>query len=248
MQHLIVPDVHGRKFWEEIKKYEDVPCVFLGDYIDPYTDLDGITPEESIEVLKDIITYAKSHKNVKLLLGNHDLEYAISLGASKCRYDYKNAKTIHEIFEDNSELFDIAYEFKVGDKRFFCTHAGIHYSWYEDYREILGATYSDAFDAEKLNKLFHEKNEDFINSLASVAYIRGGWNRAGSIVWCDAREFVTMEYMTKPDDNTVQVVGHTQLKQPLLENVFKEIVFLDARRCFYVDDNGTLKELKNGDN
>lgn len=246
MKHLIVPDVHGRKFWEDIKQYPDVPCIFLGDYIDPYTHIDGITSIESIAVLKEIIEYAKSHDNVKLLLGNHDMEYAISLGASKCRYDYENAGDIKKIFEDNKDLFDIAYEFKVGDKRFFCTHAGIHNLWYMNHSELFG-TYADAFNAEKLNKLFHEKNNEFISSLKDISRYRGGWYNAGSIVWADIREFFD-GYIVKPNDNTVQVVGHTQLIEPILEDKCKEIVCLDSRRCFYVDDDGVIKELKNGDN
>lgn len=36
---LIVPDIHGRKFWKEpcsnVDKYEKI--IFLGDYLDPYT-------------------------------------------------------------------------------------------------------------------------------------------------------------------------------------------------------------------
>ena len=36
---LIVPDVHGRKFWHKAKEMvaEVDQVVFLGDYLDPYS-------------------------------------------------------------------------------------------------------------------------------------------------------------------------------------------------------------------
>ena len=38
MKILVLPDIHGRKFWEEpckhIEDYDKI--VFLGDYMDPY--------------------------------------------------------------------------------------------------------------------------------------------------------------------------------------------------------------------
>ena len=42
---LVIPDVHGRKFWKEaINKfskdiYPDLNIIFLGDYVDPYSSL-----------------------------------------------------------------------------------------------------------------------------------------------------------------------------------------------------------------
>ena len=50
---LIVPDVHGRKFWEVVKEYNDVPIVFLGDYLDPYTSIEGITHAQALSNFKD---------------------------------------------------------------------------------------------------------------------------------------------------------------------------------------------------
>lgn len=54
-QILVVPDIHGRVFWKEpIKKYLDVVdrIVFLGDYLDPYEDEDGLA--EILNHLKSI--------------------------------------------------------------------------------------------------------------------------------------------------------------------------------------------------
>ena len=42
---LIIPDVHGRDFWKEPVKQElknnETSIVFLGDYLDPYSNIEN---------------------------------------------------------------------------------------------------------------------------------------------------------------------------------------------------------------
>ena len=46
---IVIGDVHGRKFWKDAIGYEnEVPVIFLGDYLDPYVD-EGITQEEAFD-------------------------------------------------------------------------------------------------------------------------------------------------------------------------------------------------------
>ena len=41
---LIIPDVHGRRFWRDAIESDDYDkVIFLGDYLDPYPD-EGIGP------------------------------------------------------------------------------------------------------------------------------------------------------------------------------------------------------------
>ena len=88
LQHrvLIIPDVHCRAFWKaDIERFrneiesDSIEVVFMGDYLDPYgfEQEEGIaeTVEKGIEMMKEIIELAKKHKNVHLLLGNHDFHY-----------------------------------------------------------------------------------------------------------------------------------------------------------------------------
>ena len=70
---LILPDIHGRKFWkkpcENIDNYDKV--VFLGDYLDPY-NFEFISVEEAIKNFKEIIELKRNNMDkVVLLLGNH---------------------------------------------------------------------------------------------------------------------------------------------------------------------------------
>ena len=57
MKYCIIPDVHGRTFWkkaqENIDKYDKV--IFLGDYLDPYVDYDGVTNEQAFDNFKELL-------------------------------------------------------------------------------------------------------------------------------------------------------------------------------------------------
>ena len=54
---LIIPDVHGRTFWESALKSGDYEkIVFLGDYTDPY-EMEGITNRDALKNLQFMIVY-----------------------------------------------------------------------------------------------------------------------------------------------------------------------------------------------
>lgn len=76
---LIIPDVHGRKFWRRaiergLKENVD-KIIFLGDYGDPYGS-EEISHKDALMELEDIIQFQENNPNkVVLLLGNHDAHY-----------------------------------------------------------------------------------------------------------------------------------------------------------------------------
>lgn len=67
----ILPDIHCRSFYKPILEVKDSPVVFLGDYMDMYHFEDGLSDEQGLENLKEIIDYARNNSNVTLLAGNH---------------------------------------------------------------------------------------------------------------------------------------------------------------------------------
>ena len=55
---LIIPDIHGRLFWiSATRKYPDLPVIFLGDYLDPYTYYEEIPPSEALAHFKEILLF-----------------------------------------------------------------------------------------------------------------------------------------------------------------------------------------------
>lgn len=230
---LIIPDVHGRKFWEEdtsamsdmIDK-QMIDVVFLGDYVDPYP-FENISVKDAVENFQKIVDYAKTRANVHLLLGNHDMHYFDNHYAEnvrKVRYSYDHAKSIKKIFKTNKSLFKIAWETKVNGIKFLFTHAGLLKGWAYVHMGKLHVRHGSIRPeyeiksieptAESLNNLM--KTKIGIEALADVSEDRGGWCYYGSPIWADVREHLNaLEYYPPGEkeiywyDSVYQVFGHT---------------------------------------
>lgn len=207
---LIIPDVHGRTFWQTAKeKINEIDkVIFLGDYLDPYPH-EGITPEEAIVQFKEIIQFKKDNPDkVVLLLGNHDCAYCYDFGSAS-RYDYQNESEIKQLFKDNIDLFQLYY---VNDNCLY-SHAGITNDWLKQHLEC-----------NTLEEFLKLPKEDIVPHLWVVSFTRGGWSSTGSMIWSDVREFDRNEEM-------FQIFGHTQLR----DNAFiqkDKFACLDVRKCF----------------
>lgn len=235
----IIPDVHGRQFWRPVLQHLDENCeiVFLGDYLDPYSH-ENITPEFALEQFKEIIEIARNNKNVHLLLGNHDLEYMLGRYICYCRcndYDYYEIK---DLFIDNADLFNIAWDTILDNsKKFLFSHAGVHTDWIETNKQNFDGY--NIYSARVLNELFHTKKLDLI--LGDVSRERGGDMFAGSIVWADIREYLSNIYKVSysAPEHLTQIVGHTMLKEPVQ---IGNVICLDTKKLFVLDAFGDIYE------
>lgn len=210
---LVIPDVHGRTFWKEAveKEIENVDkVIFLGDYIDPYP-YEGISPEEAIEVFKEILELKKENQDkVILLIGNHDWHY-MSIDVIPCsRYDRFNSKEIRKYYKDNQDLFNLLY--KSGKSLF--SHAGVMREWLKEY-----------CGCENIDELLGNEKKAY-NNLWVVPMRRGGLEYFGSCIWNDIRDF------SNELPGVFQIFGHTQLTDSLIE---KDFACLDCRKVFVVD-------------
>ena len=128
----IIPDVHGRQFWKIVREHKDEfdKIVFLGDYVSPYPT-EGITNDEAIEVLKEVVEFKKENPDkVVLLLGNHDGSY-LNTETCECRTDHVNWSWLNGFYMENVKLFDLCWETKVGEKRYFFSHSGVRKGWFD---------------------------------------------------------------------------------------------------------------------
>ena len=241
---LIIPDIHGRTFWKDaVNGRENEDIIFLGDYLDVYKyeeafidKSDNEIFESIMENFKEILDFKKEHKKkVILLLGNHDLSYTCIDKAS--RYDWLHAGEIYNIFNSNRELFQMAYEKVINDKRFIFSHAGISKNWLRGHDLILkGWTEKNIVDWA--NNAYLVKNEHFFSALNDISNYRGGFDWWGSMVWADFQEYLDEEDELIGD---FQIFGHTQLKDnPFVWNKFAD---LDCRRAFILNEKGLITEL-----
>ena len=211
MKIMVLPDVHGRRFWEDAEENIDVydKVVFLGDYLDPY-DFDCIDDVSAITNFSKIIDFANRYPlKVVMLLGNHDLPYFSEeyrgLSTYHCRWSREWHDVISGIFDEYRHLFKIAHV--EGDVLF--THAGCTTAWIKSvFPEISDANSLRDLES-KLNGLLC--NEDGMAALYKVSPYRGGDDDTGSCVWAHVSEVTCdCEGLHFADCESVkQVFGHT---------------------------------------
>lgn len=243
MKHLIIPDVHGRSFYKSALENKKDKIVFLGDYVDPYPQ-EGFVPKDGVTALEEIIDFKKANKDrVILLMGNHDCGY-IWPDVCSSRRSKKYCKDIYTLFNDNFDLFDLAYQYRTDKNDYLFTHAGLHRYWFDKlYESITGEKVEEyGNEAEYLNYWFHCDIYDKSYWLGVYSYFRGYVDcNYGSCVWADVREWD--ESLSNLKDNNrmgyYQIFGHTQLSLPIIRETY---ACLDVCKIFTLENDNIWVE------
>lgn len=225
---LVVPDVHGRRFWEPALDYPG-EIIFLGDYTDPYPS-EGISFEQAYEVFVRIVDFkAQNPERVTLLVGNHELHYYDHEYACT-RFNPRHYMAMHEILtnEATRDLFQVCKQ--VG--KYLFSHAGVLKEWYDSHREEfmpLGATLE-----ERLNNFFRVNPSAFYE----ISILRNGEARCGSPLWVDIQEH--FDAPEPFDSDIIQIIGHTRMDN---EEAYVEgnICLTDNRRLHIVNGSNLVK-------
>lgn len=204
MNVIIIPDIHGRDYWKKVNPECHDKIVFLGDYVDSW----DISNEDTYNNLEEIINLKKQYpEKVKLLIGNHDLQYIFPMGdrrvactgfRSEAYYD------LHDLFHNNILLFKVAYQYK----NYLFSHAGLSKGWYNysALPQIIEIGCENLPIDTQLTKLYLFQK----SSIFDVGWDRGGSARyGGGIFWADKRET-----FKKPLEGYHQVVGHSFINEP----------------------------------
>lgn len=123
----IIGDIHGLPAWKSLIKGECIN-VFVGDFFDPYTY--DISYEQCLQNFLEIIEFKKSHPEIVILYGNHELHYFFygEINERYSRFDEQHAEKIQQLLKDNALYFNgIAYSIH---NKYLVTHAGVSWSWY----------------------------------------------------------------------------------------------------------------------
>ena len=226
---IICPDIHGRKFWEKASEEYDgkIPFIFLGDYFDPYPDENISIEDCKLNFLKIWEFKQKWGDNVILLLGNHDLSY-YDKKFKTCRYSYEISEWYNKFLHENWEQFKFSHSIDNDNIKYMFSHAGINPIW------LFQNNFEEIMDSDYINSLFISSP----NSFKDMTYYRGGYDRAGSPIWADIREF-TDKTIKFNDENLKQIVGHTQLIKDKFET--NNVVCIDSRQTFVLTKNNEIK-------
>jgi predicted MPP superfamily phosphohydrolase len=241
---LTIGDIHGNDVWKKAvykldgndiiecligKEYDKV--VFVGDYTDAWHK----TNVEILHNLKEIIQLKKDYPdNVILLWGNHDVAY-YKKDRMITGYRVEMEFDLHELFNDNKKLFQLAYQ--IDDN--IWTHAGIHKGWWNKYvqpifdkkTEVRFAPFMYEWEsiADHLNTMFDFNYEPIFY----VGHYRGGYHKEGGPLWADK-----METYMKPLEGYHQIMGHTPVKYPrTYTNKKHKLTYVDClqkKEDFYV--------------
>lgn len=250
----ICGDVHGRTFWLDACDHKDdfEKIVFLGDYVSSYP-YEDISNERAIEIFNEILDFKRENpEKVVMLMGNHDFSY-INSRICECRTDWANWNKLNKMYLDNIKLFDLAWETKIGDKRYFFSHSGVRKGWFDRWvKDKLFKWDGDELpSADYFNNMFHSAYDDgrnfdkkftndFETAIGIYSKYRGwdGWD-SGSIVWADIREYSNKDGIEYPD--VMFICGHTQLEdRPIITDWVAD---LDVRRPFVLDtETGKIEE------
>lgn len=261
MKYLIVPDVHGRKFWENpVRKVlgeTDKKVIFLGDYLDPY-GYEEIYPVDAIREFKKILALKQANPDrIILLLGNHDVEN-LDPRAHKVRFDYANAESNAKLYQDNKDLFEFVHIDEFAGKTFIFSHAGFNPGWLEYNCDNIPAFCppEDCTSEELWNMAANvdiikntdwkdlyfngtPRQKDMFNDVSSW---RGGEDSYSSLIWADVKESINILDGRVKWNDSVQIVGHSQQENKPVR-LDDKLYCLDVRRCFILTENGTVTEL-----
>lgn len=227
---LIIPDVHGRLFWKQaIDSYPNTETIFLGDYLDPYWNIDGIRREQAFEVFKEILQLAKERNNIHLLLGNHDWHYIHEIDS--CRIDRYRFNQIKQLFVENKDLFKLSFEWCNDNKKYLFTHAGVTESWLRE----INFDIKD-LNSENLNNLINTDNG--IKYISMISYYRGGYDYFGSLIWADLREHLSSNILI---NDYYQIFAHSYSKRQIIRDNF---AMLDCARAFILTENNEIKKIE----
>lgn len=245
---LVVPDVHGRIFWKEpVARYIDSvdKVVFLGDYLDPYHEEDGMADDIFENLLEIVELKRKNMGKVVLLKGNHDQHYYSELFrdlAGGTRMDKLNWGKYHAFFCKNEGLFQLACLEDVKGRPFVFSHAGMTVYWLHKVNTNLWHLPDNKVsigDPEIIDRINLLDKDEAGQTLLSVVGSRRSWfgEKTGSILWTDIQEH------SLPDapkvygmDEAFQVFGHSRLREGYDKVEYGHLAMIDSRQCFMVDE------------
>lgn len=245
---LVVPDVHGRIFWKEaVNKYINLvdKIVFLGDYLDPYGDEEGLA-DDIYQNMMDIIKLKMNHMDkVVLLKGNHDQHYASERFeelAGGTRMDLQNWNKYHETFNTYKELFKIAHIETVNSLPYVFTHAGLTLYWLvkvNDFMWNLPDNRISLADPEIIERINLLDDDGEGQDLLAVVGMNRSWygEETGGVLWADVEEHA-IPYAPKAYDlnKVFQVFGHTKLNIGYDKIEYDNFAMIDSRQCFIIDE------------
>ena len=225
MKVAIIGDIHGTtKFLECYKNIQEndsdvEKIIVLGDWFDPYIDIDLDT---MIERYNEFVKIWKSDSRIISILGNHDIAGYIIVNDSTnrtMRYG-KGRQRITDAIEQN--LSESYLTYKIGDYIF--SHAGVSQDWLNDIDIYDGCNYVN--DIMNCKKGWTADELSDICTFYPYDWSGDGTNKYQSCVWIRPQALYSCAI-----EGYHQVVAHTRVEQII------KIQLLNGKDLWLVDDD-----------
>lgn len=225
MKIAVIGDIHGTtKFLECYKNIQENDSdvdkiIVLGDWFDPYLDIDLDT---MIERYNEFVKIWKSDDRIVSILGNHDIAGYIIQNDCTSRTERfgKNRQRIIDVIEPN--LSESYLTYKVGDYIF--SHAGVSQDWLNDIAQYTYCNYAD----DIMNCKKGWTADELSDICTFYPYDFGGYgkNIHQSCVWIRPQALYSCAI-----DGYNQVVAHTRL------NEITKVSLENGKDLWIVDDD-----------
>ncbi len=223
MKILVLGDIHGRLHWLDIISKENPDkVIFLGDYVSTH---EGISAEQQMSNLEDILNYKNENSNkVVLLRGNHDLQMLGYSWAQCSGWDpevYKGMQSMKDRFLKLTQWVYIIPETNI-----VCSHAGIgEYFLQECNKRTQSEHRSTLEQISEINRLVPSELFGFTSCRISDYT---GESSTQPCTWI--RPYTLLREGVK---NIIHIVGHTPIKH--ICNVKDKCIKL--REKYHIDEN-----------
>lgn len=225
MKVAVIGDIHGTtKFLECYKNIQEIDSdvdkiIVLGDWFDPYIDIDLDT---MIERYNEFVEIWKSDDRVISILGNHDIAgYIVSNDCTNRTFKMSSMRQrITDVIEPN--LSESYLTYKIGDYIF--SHAGVSQDWLNDISQYTHCNYVD--DIMNCKKGWTEDELSDICTFYPYDFGGYGKNVHQSCVWIRPQALYSCAI-----DGYNQVVAHTRLEQ------ITKVMLENGKDLWIVDDD-----------
>jgi hypothetical protein len=212
MKTIFIGDIHGRDIWKKIVESEKADRVlFIGDYFDSF----DIGSAEQQYNFKEIIEFKeKGECEVIMLIGNHDFHY-INTYEVYSGFQRSAGPAIQLLIKENLHHFQMCYEMD----NILCSHAGIGYDWLVNQNRYKEGEPISNF----VNEIWKYKPRNFeFNGIFDPT----GDDIMQTPIWIRPRSLMSGNKNTFLNDQYIQVVGHTEVKEIPMKLMLENKLFL----------------------
>lgn len=222
-KRIVIGDIHGHwdSFYNIYKKENPDDVILLGDYFDAF----HVTDNDMVACFQNIIDLCVSHLSKSksnsfiMIIGNHDYHYMDNVKEKYSGYRSSTAAfsriKMMDLYNNGTLLFIYVDPFN----KTIYSHAGVTNSWVNDNAKDCPLDLLTTLSLDKY-KFTYKDGGDWYGS-----------SKYSSPIWVRPASLLNDMYKDNEGNEWTQIVGHTIMDKPLVEN---NLYCIDTMPRFYI--------------